>query len=60
MKTILEKLDAAQMEQLKAGTASVVSEANVVCSAGDGYALSCCNGKGKETGSTETPVQLNP
>lgn len=60
MKTILEKMSASQMEQLKAGTASVISVADVVCSAGDGYAIKCCNGKDKGTGNTQDPVKTNP
>ena len=59
MKTILEEMSASQMEQLKAGTAYVLSKADVVCSAGDGYAVKCCIGK--DTPPKEPPVKTtNP
>jgi hypothetical protein len=60
MKSFLENMSESQMAELKAGMASVISEADVVCCAGDGYAVKCCSdngtiGTGKETVEKELP-----
>ena len=60
MKNYLEKMSESQLAELKAGMASVISETDVVCSAGDGYAIKCCSDNGtkenrKEFVSNELP-----
>ncbi len=46
--TIFDGISDSEMESIAGGTAEVQSESQGESAAGDGYAIKCCNNKGKQ------------
>ena len=46
--TIFDDISDSEMESIAGGTAEVQSESQGESAAGDGYAIKCCNNKGKQ------------